>query len=90
MFIGTCVPYSKRACLNASYNLGLELGVKGREFEGNHAIKGCHAEGGFAHYGIGAQGGIVENEHRTVLVAPKHRPNGFDCGKGSTIVDTLG
>ena len=76
--LDTCVPYSQRACLNASQNQGLQLGANGKEFIYHHATKGCHAEGNFAFYGIE----VAElNRHRTSPVKPFYRPNGYDCGK---------
>ena len=58
------------------------MGGNGKEFIGNHGIKGCHAEGGFAYYGVEND---EKNLHRSFLVIPFHRPNGYDCGRASNL-----
>ena len=70
------MPYSKRACLNASTLLGLQLGDVGKDFIGDYPIEGCHAKGGVAFFG----NKINSLKLRTTLVLPHFRPNGFDCG----------
>ena len=75
-----CVPYSQRACFNASIHQGLQLGGNGKKFIDYHGTKGCHAIGGFAYYGIEL---TQKNLHRTSLLLPFFRPNGYDCGKKS-------
>ena len=65
------------ACLNASINLGLQLGDDGKDFIGNHGLKGCHAKRNVAYYGIEE---TDINKHRTTLVKPFYRPLGYDCG----------
>ena len=53
------------------------MGGDGKKFIDHHATKGCHAVGGFAYYGIEQ---TKKNPHRTSLVLPFSRPNGYDCG----------
>ena len=65
------------ACINASINLGLQVGGKGKEFIGMHIVKGCHAKGRMAYFGIEEK---VGNGHLKHLVKPLYRPNGYDCG----------
>ena len=72
-----CVPYTARACLNASVHLGLQIGHDGKDFIGDYDIKGCHAEGKTAYFGMGGNGSI---DSRSSLIKPTFRPNGFDCG----------
>ena len=76
--LDTCVPYTQRACLDASQNQGLQLGGEGKQFINHYATKGCHAQGKFAFYGIEA---AELNRHRKSLVKPFYRPNGYDCSK---------
>lgn len=63
--------------MNASIQLGLQLGVHGKEFIGSYQIKGCYAIDGVAFFGSGG----LEKEHQTSLVKPLLRPNGYDCSK---------
>ena len=64
------------ACVNASKKMGLQLGEIGKDFAGDYSIKGCHASDGVAFFGI--EGKSIG--HRTSLVKPNYRPNGYDCG----------
>ena len=63
------------ACMNASTNMGLQLGEVGNDFIGNHPTKGCYAIAGIAFFGNGG----VDIDQRTSLVKPYYRPNGYDC-----------
>ena len=74
--LGLCFPYTKRACLTASTQLGLQIGDDVHEFIGDYSIKGCHSKDGTSFFGVG--GSIVD--HQKSLVAPNYRPNGYDCG----------
>ena len=65
------------ACMNASAHLGLQFGGNGKEFIGNHGIKGCHAKDEMAYYGIEEKN---INKHRRLLVKSVYRPLGYDCG----------
>ena len=64
------------ACVNASKDMGLQLGEIGKDFPGDYSIKGCHALDGVAFYGT--EGTSIG--HQTSLVKPHYRPNGYDCG----------
>ena len=75
-FLDICIPFSKTACMNASVNLGLQLGDADKEFIGNHSVKGCYAIEGKAFFGTEG----FKFEHRKSLLAPFYRPNGYDCG----------
>ena len=73
------MPYSKRACLNASKVLNLQIGNHEKGFIGDYLTKGCHANEGFAFYGTG--GDLIW--HKTTLIKPNYRPNGYDCGNST-------
>ena len=75
-FLDICIPFSKTACMNASLNLGLQLGDVDKEFIGNHQVKGCYAIEGNAFFGTEGS----KPNHRKSLLAPLYRPNGYDCG----------
>ena len=75
-FPDICVPFSKTACMNASMNLGLQLGDSENDFIANHPIKGCYAIEGKAFFGMGGS----KVEHRKSILRPFFRPNGYDCG----------
>ena len=65
------------ACVKVSTKLGLQLGGNGKDFIGNHAIKGCHAKGNVSYYGIEK---FERDKFRTTLDQSYYRPIGYDCG----------
>ena len=75
-FSDICAPFSKTACMNASLNLGLQLGDTKNDFIGNHTIKGCYSIEGKTFFGIGGS----KAENRKPIIKPLYRPNGYDCG----------
>ena len=77
LILEICTPYSITACIKASTQLGLQIGGNGKQFLGDHEIKGCHADNSSAYYGIEK---TDKNKHRTMLAKPFYRPIGYDCG----------
>ena len=75
-FSDICIPFSKTACMNASLNLGLQLGDAKKDFIGNHTIKGCYSIEGKTFFGIGGS----KADNRKPIINPLYRPNGYDCG----------
>ena len=85
LFLGVCVPYSQKACMDAVIGQGLKPGGGGSNFIGDWSTKGCYAYktgryAGIAFYGTGGS----DQEKKTLLNSDEiYRPIGHDCPSGN-------
>ena len=80
----TCTPYSKQACLDEIYHLGLKKGGNGHKFEDAYGNKGCYAyvrgQSNFSDMVFYGTGGTEDDMSKTLTANDLiYRPPGYDC-----------
>ena len=77
--LDTCVPYSKKACLDAGKSLGLNLGSAHFPFVGDYSEVGCFSKGGSVKGSVFYGTGGSIHEMKQNVSGGKFRPKGYDC-----------